>query len=139
MRWSPIRIKIGLLVWILPLFFTLILNLLRLRPRGPQFMGQDIISIFEKKIQPVKLMISGEEAVGYLGDHSDPTSAEQQRDFQFTQYSLAPVMVTDKRATEYFVAVRPLDTVAAESIQKNGLILVKDFGEELRLFKKGSP
>jgi len=136
---KPWHLKFGLLALILPLFFFMLLQLVKFAPRGYPVLGADFISRFEDRLTPIKQMLRGEEVVGYLGDHADPSDAEKQRNFQITQYVLAPVMVTDKRPAKFFVAVRPLDEQALASIEKNGLVLLRDFDDEVRIYERRQP
>lgn len=140
MRRPPALLKLGMLALILPALYAIVITLIELRPpsEGP-WTGRDIISSFERKMLPLKIAIRGQEAVGYLGDHSVPSDAEAQRNFQLTQYALAPAMVTDKRPTRYVVSVLVWSPALAAEAQRQGLTLVKDFGNEVRLFERRLP
>ena len=136
---KPAYVKFGLLLLILPALYGIFTSLIEWRPLTPRWTGFDGISQFDRKMQPLKKAINNEEAVGYLGDHSDPSNGEMQRNFQLTQYALAPAMVTDHRPTRYVVSVLPWTPLLEQEMQRQGLILVKDFGEDVRLFERKAP
>jgi hypothetical protein len=136
---KPRYIKLGLLLLILPALYATLITLLEWTPKGEHWTGIDGITQFEMKMWPLKSALRGEAAVGYLGDHSDPSNGEMQKNFQLTQYALAPAMVTDKRKSRYVVSVLPWYPLLEKESQRQGLILVKDFGNEVRLFERRLP
>ncbi|KAB2840004.1 hypothetical protein F9K50_06560 [bacterium] len=136
---KPVYVKFGLLVLILPALYATLTAVIEWRPKTRRWTGIDVITQFERKMRPLKAAIQGEEAVGYLGDHSDPSNGELQKNFQLTQYALAPAIVTDRRATRYFVSVLPWTPLLEQDAQRQGLVLLKDFGEEVRLFERKAP
>ncbi|MDL1871241.1 hypothetical protein FBR05_03450 [Deltaproteobacteria bacterium PRO3] len=136
---KPAYVKLGLLVLILPALYATLTALIEWRPKTRRWTGIDFITQFERRLRPLKTALHGEEAVGYLGDHSDPSNGELQKNFQLTQYILAPAIVTDRRPTRYVVSVLPWTPLLEQEMRRQGLVLLKDFGEEVRLFKKEAP
>lgn len=136
---SPLAIKLGILVLVLFCLASAFLTILQWRPLIPLSMWVDPVTRYERELEPLKQTLAGEEAVGYLGDHSNPLNANRQRRFQQTQYSLAPIMITDKRPTRYVVSVWALFPELQEEIAKRGLVLVRDFGNEIRLYERKAP
>jgi len=136
---KPAQLKIALLLLILPSFFFLLMQFVKFAPHGYPVLGIDFISRFEQRLTPVRQMLRNEVAVGYLGDHADPTDAEKQRNFQLTQYSLAPILVTDKRPVNFFVSVKPLEEGDLRAIAGKGLVLLRDFGDEVRIYQRRQP
>ena len=136
---KPAYVKFGLLLLILPALYGTFTALIEWRPKTRRWTGIDVISQFERKMRPLKKAIHGEEAVGYLGDHSDPSNGELQKNFQLTQYALAPAMVTDHRPTRYVVSVLPWTPLLEQEMQRQKLVLLRDFGEDVRLFERKAP
>ena len=136
---KPRYIKLALLLLILPALYATLTTLLEWYEGAESWKNVDGITQFEMRLWPLKSALKGEEAVGYLGDHSDPSDAEAQRNFQMAQYTLAPIMVTDKRRSRYVVSILPWTPILEQESQKQGLTLVKDFGGDLRLFERGRP
>jgi len=139
MRGNPFFIKLGVLMLALPALYAAIMTFLEWRPHGTPSMAIELVTQFEWKMQPLKEMIAGDVAVGYVGDHTSPQDAEGQRNFQLTQYALAPTMVTDKLKSRYFVSILPAGPLLDREVGDKGLVLVKDFGNEVRLYQRGQP
>jgi len=136
---KPAYIKFGLLVLILPALYATLTALVEWRPLTRPWTGTDFITQFERRLRPLKTTLKGEEAVGYLGDHSDPSNGELQKNFQLTQYVLAPAILTDRKPTPYVVSVLPWTPILEDEMRRQGLVLLKDFGEEVRLFERKAP
>lgn len=139
MKRQPTFVKFALLLLILPALYATLTAVVEWRLETRRWTGIDVISEFERKMQPLKAELRGEEAVGYLGDHTDPSNGELQKNFQLTQYALAPAMVTDRRESRYVVSVLPWTPLLEQEMHQRGLVLLKDFGQEVRLFERKSP
>ena len=136
---KPRYIKLALLVLILPALYATLMTLLEWTEMGGGWKGIDGITQFEMRLWPLKSALRGQDAVGYLGDHSDPSNAEAQRNFQLTQYTLAPIMVTDKRLSRYVVSILPWSPLLDQESASQDLVLVKDCGNDVRLFTRRTP
>ncbi len=133
---TPLTLKLVLWAIVLVSLLCALQTLMVWMPRQANFRGQDGVSRFEMDLSILKIAISGEAAVGYLGDHSNPLNSHLQRRFQQAQYILAPTMLTEKRPSRYVVSVWYLDQNLQREIEAQGLVLVSDFGNEIRLFER---
>lgn len=136
MTMNPFRVQLGILALALLSILSLLKAVTELWPSAGSLRGPDQVSRFEQNLSPLKAALSGEEAVGYLGDYSDRREGKKRYRFQLTQYSLAPIMVTNRRPSPFVVSVGPLDPGLQRRIEEQGLALVRDFGNEVRLFKR---
>ncbi|MFO1463133.1 MAG: hypothetical protein U1F66_05105, partial [bacterium] len=133
MRKNPTLFKFLLLALILPCLYSMYLTFMRWLPADGQFASRDPLTKFEIKLAPVKAMLGDVEALSYLGDHSNPSDAEAQRNFQITQYVLAPILLTDKRPSRYAISLAPWTSQLEAEVRARDLVLARDFGGDLRL------
>jgi len=138
-RRSPTFAKLILLVLVLPCLYSMYLTFMKWWPSDGNFVKHDVLTAYEMKMAGMRSDLHGVEAVRYLGDHSKPSDAEAQRNFQIAQYVLAPILLTDKRPSRYAISLVPLTPQMQSEIQGLGLILSRDYGEDLRLFEKRRP
>ncbi len=139
MRRNPTILKLLLLALVFPCLYSMYLTFVKWWPPDRNFVKHDVLTAYEMKMAGVREALRGVEAVSYLGDHSNPSDANAQRDFQIAQYVLAPTLLTDKRPSRYAISLVPLTPELQAEIQSRGLVLAHDYGGDLRLFEKRVP
>ena len=89
----------------------------------------DDMTLFEKRIEPLKEFLPQIGIIGYVSDTKSLTY------FSYVQYSLAPLVVANDTERDlvvgYFYDYSKTENIA----QRERLLLVKDFGNGLFLFR----
>lgn len=129
-----VRAKAGILVLAI---FPLVSNLLALKSSeelffqqnfsGGKYVSADKITLYEKQHEALKKILPPHSVVGYI-----PTGKESSL---ILQYTLAPVVVIDAPDREFVIS----DSYDKADVKKfypdSRLILFKDFGNGVRLFR----
>jgi len=89
----------------------------------------DYVTLFEKRIEPLKEFLPQTGIIGYVSDTKSLTY------FYYVQYSLAPLVVANDTERDlvvgYFYDYSKTENIA----QRERLLLVKNFGNGLFLFR----
>ncbi len=132
------RVKLGIMLLIL---FALLSNLQLLKQvsaYGLKFMGRDRITLYEKRFDDLKKILPSHGVVGYISDKQiEGTNGDvgALSDYYLAQYALSPVIVIKSPEPSLVVGnFRVNGTTLNISINRN-LILVKDFGNGVMLFR----
>jgi hypothetical protein len=137
---QPTRVTVGLLLIVL---FTLVSNLqfvrIAISARGTIAKG-DEVTRYEARFQKLRQTLPSRGVVGYVSDSNPegfPRNREYFRRYYLTQYSLAPLVVVN--STEPDLLIGDVDSAAhSERVITPGFTLVKDFGDGVMLFRRGS-
>ena len=88
---------------------------------------------YERRLKSVRAMLPKEGVVGYLPDEAmDPL--EKTSHLYLTQYSLCPLIVVEGKDHPFVIAYFK-DAGAAGGPQVQGLTLIKDLGNGIRLYR----
>lgn len=94
----------------------------------------DGITAFERRFDEVKKALPGHGVVGYVTD-VDMSDTNAQAEFNLTQYTLAPLWVTESSEREWVIGSFHASAPSAQFLTSKNLILVRDFGAGLYLFR----
>jgi hypothetical protein len=89
-------------------------------------------TLYERRFLELKKALPLHGVVGYITDEND----EIPWNYYQTQYALSPIIVDKKTGQELVVGNFRDSAVARKVIANNDLILLKDFGEGVVLFRK---
>ncbi len=102
--------------------------------------ADDRITVYEKRFQELKKDLPADAVVGYVSDRTAERASRAKpfagSDVLLTQYALAPVMVTNAIKTDRVVGNFQDPRNMASLARKEGLILVRDYGLGVALFKR---
>jgi len=136
----PTRVKIAILILVLS---SLISNARLVAYKSgfsPDKIGKDYISLYEKRFEGVKKALPADGIIGYVADKRyDNIGLDQKAalDYYLTRYALSPVLVTDTDGTKCPLVIGNFHDISAglKNAQDDGLVLIKDYGNGLMLFK----
>jgi hypothetical protein len=101
--------------------------------------SDDNVAQFDRSLRELRKMLPQKGTVGYIaakpaGDILD--DADETRRYYLTQYSLAPLVVTLGTAPSLVIG----DSAggAISGVQDSGLVLLRNFGNGVMLFRKSS-
>ncbi len=89
----------------------------------------DEVTLFEKNIEPLKEFLIGVEIVGFVSDLKSLTY------FYYVQYSIAPIVLANDTERDLVVGCFHDYSKAENIAQRERLLLVKNFGNGLFLFR----
>ena len=132
------RAKIAILLLVLSALLSNIRLVIYKARFSPDRLGKDYISSYEKRFEEIKKALPAHGIIGYTTDKQykniglDRNAAE---DYYLTRYALSPVLVADN--TKYPLVIGNFHNTYAglKTAQDAGLVLEKDFGKGLMLFK----
>jgi len=102
--------------------------------------GGDPVASFGRRLEPVRRELPSVGVIGYVSDPFTPTEhaayVKHASEFVMTQYHLAPITVLED--TRYALVIGNFHhEVMAARMTDMHLVLVKDFGEGVMLFRGG--
>ena len=101
----------------------------------PVFKGNDEIALFEKRFSELKSILPPQSIIGYASDeNSEACKVDTLKTFYLTQYVLAPVIVV-KSKQELLIGNSCQETTDIEKSKNADLVVIKDFGNGLKLFR----
>ncbi len=104
-------------------------------------LGNDQVTLYEKRFDGVKRYLGSVNIVGFITDIDDkrpPTDIEFARRYFLTQYALSPIIVLKDYNHDIIIAnFHNYDSELPDSI-KEEFTLLKDFGKGLKIFKRES-
>ncbi|MGD0229923.1 MAG: hypothetical protein ABSC19_06120 [Syntrophorhabdales bacterium] len=100
------------------------------RLAGP---GRTEETLYEARLKPLKEMLPADAVVGYVTDEATET-LHKTKYFHLAQYDLCPILVV-KGVDHPFVIGGYYDLGRPPGPETAGLILVKDFGYGIRLYR----
>lgn len=121
--------------------FALLSNLHFFRKAaGSDFARKDAISLYERRFEGLKGVLPPRGVVGYVSDHQarDIRFDAGSGDFYLTQYALAPLIVVYSLEPTFIVGNFRRSTPTADFLRSRNLILLKDFGNGVMLFRNES-
>ena len=134
------RIKVGTILLIL---FALVSNVQLFKQTATTFdsksIGSDEITLYEKRFKGLKEMLSSHNVVGYITNKclKDLTAdAEATMGYYLTQYTLSPVIVVNDPERQLVVGNFHNTATIPKISTKRNLILLKDFGNGVMLFRR---
>jgi len=89
----------------------------------------DDVTLFEKRIEPLKEFLIGVDIVGFVSDIKSLTY------FYYVQYSIAPIVLANDTERDLVVGYFHDYSKTENIAQRERLLLVKDFGNGLFLFR----
>ena len=89
----------------------------------------DEVTLFEENIEPLKEFLIGVDIVGFVSDKKSLT------DFYYVQYSIAPLVLANDSKRDLVVGYFHDHSKAGNIAQRERLLLVKNFGNGLFLFR----
>jgi len=89
----------------------------------------DDVTLFEKRIEPLKAFLPQIGIIGYVSDKKSLTY------FSYVQYSLAPLVIANDTERDLVVGYFHDYSKAENIAQRERLLLVKNFGNGLFLFR----
>jgi hypothetical protein len=105
---------------------------------SPEQIGRDPVSLYEKRFDEIKKDLPAFGTIGYITDKYYKNIGLDQKaatDYYLTRYALSPVLVTSS-VTHPLVIGNFHDTSAGlKTATEAGIILIKDYGNGLMLFK----
>ena len=108
----------------------------------PDYVGSDVAVEHERRLAPLREALPGRGTVGYLTD-LPRLKRRAWRELFLTQYALAPVIVepvSASRPTEHqLVVVNVHEGEDLAEPDTRGLVLVRDFGGGIRLYRAAAP
>lgn len=138
-RWPAVRVGIAVLIVLLYAGATAtqwVTRAVTARPRR----GQDEISVYERRFEPIRALLPARGTVGYLG-HPDPTGPTPEtanaaallhfRRYLLAHYTLAPLLLIESTTPEFVVGNFEAGAVPPPPA---GFHLVRDFGDGLVLY-----
>lgn len=111
----------------------------------PAGASQDDISANERRFAPLRPLLPAHGLVGYLSNpepigatprDSNAAALHQFRHYLLAQYALAPALLVKGTEPEFVVGNFDPGTTAAAPA---GLLIVRDFGDGLVLFRRAAP
>ncbi len=103
---------------------------------------KDIVALFEHRMSELKKMVGPKDTIGYFSNVvPDEMDRERPMDYVITQYVLAPALIVNSTDATLvlgnFFGSESMDA-AYETIQRNRLHPLRDFGEGVVLFRRES-
>ncbi|HEU4649766.1 MAG TPA: hypothetical protein VFS33_11940 [Gemmatimonadales bacterium] len=139
MRWPGLRVGLAVLVILLYAGATTMQWITRAVTARPR-QGQDEISVYERRFEPLRTLLPARGTVGYLG-HPDPTGPTPEaanaaallhfRRYLLAHYALAPLLLIESTTPEFVVGNFEDGAVPPPPA---GFHLVRDFGNGLVLY-----
>jgi hypothetical protein len=130
------RVKIVALALVLFNALVIHLNILRTNRYSisdPPTLGQDEISLYERRFEALKRDVPPGSVVGYVEDRPEFWTAKQ---YYLTQYALMPSVVVYDPTREVIVGNFSNPEKSAEVLAFYKLTTVKDFGNGVMLLGK---
>ena len=114
------------------------LRWLELAGEWPSRLGQDEISVYQRRMEVLRPVLPAHGVVGYVGDPDPAGSGALQhfRRYLLAQYSLAPVLLIESTEPEFVVGNFYRGATPAPP---PGFRVVRDFGDGLILFQRSAP
>ena len=139
-----VRASIAILIIIITSFYSLANMASEYSVVKPLPANPDEVSLYERRLSPVRERLSACEKVGYASGQvapGIPLSNQQSgvKDFYLARYVLAPALVVVVDETTDCVVVNSLHPdVESEMIADYNLIVADDFENGVRVFRKDS-
>jgi len=97
----------------------------------------DQVSQYQRRFESLKQALPRRGLLGYTGDtNNDLNDPPARRRYYLTQYALSPLVIANTAALPVVIGNFD-DTDSAHLIFKsNGLVLIKDFGNGVQLFRR---
>jgi hypothetical protein len=139
--WSGLRTGIAVLVVLLYAGVTTVQWVTRAATARPR-RGEDEISVYERRFEPLRSALPARGVVGYLGD-PDPTGPTPEtanaaallhfRRYLLAHYALAPLLLIESTNPEFVVGNFDAGAVPPTP---SGFQMVRDFGGGLVLYRR---
>ncbi|KPJ52544.1 MAG: hypothetical protein AMS16_06275 [Planctomycetes bacterium DG_58] len=137
----PSRVKIGVVLLLLVTLYggcKVIVWGVKLGSGRPG--ADDRITVYERRFEELKKDLPADAVVGYVSDKTaeQPSGGKPftGSDVLLTQYALAPVIVSNAVKTDLVVGNFQDPRNIASLARKEGLVLVRDYGLGVALFKR---
>jgi hypothetical protein len=99
--------------------------------------GQDQVSAAESLYSPLRAYLPPEGVVSYLSDWQPPAPNPRDRYFHLAQYWLKPVILVREPGREWAISHFHGGAETGEAFRD--LVLVKDFGNGLKVWRRRHP
>ena len=134
------RVNIAILLLVASAFISNIRYVKFAALFSPSRVGKDNITLYEKKLSEIKKDLKPYSIVGYIADRQY-RNIGLERDaagyLYITRYALSPLII-DETSTDYPVVIGNFLNIPAgrKNASGLGLVLIKDYGNGLMLFKR---
>lgn len=132
------RVKVGIILIILFALLSSVRLLKQIPTFNPKFMGRDEITLYERRFEGLKKMLPPHGVVGYITAKEGELVAadgESIKEYHLTQYALSPLVVVNTIECPLVVGNFYDVSINPEIYTNRNLILLKDFGDGVMLFK----